>query len=108
MWFSPARLEIKWVKVAPHLIDTILLISGITLIMITQQYPHQQPWLFAKLVALIAYIGLGTVALKHGKTKQLKILFLVFAIIAFSYIVNAALSKNPVFWQVNYSSELHK
>ena len=100
MWVSPERLQIKWVKIAPHIIDTILLVSGISLIIITKQYPLQEPWLLAKLVALVAYIGLGTMALKRAPTKQLKLLFLSLAIATFIYIASAALTRDHTPWSV--------
>ena len=104
MWFTPARLETKWVRVAPHIIDTALLGSGIALILLSQQYPHQQAWLLAKLAALIAYIGFGMMALTYGKTKRIRLVFLILAISAFTYIITAALTKSTTPWITGYAS----
>ena len=106
MWFSPARLKLKWVKVLPQIIDTVLLVSGITLIVLTQQYPHQQIWLLAKLGALIAYIGFGMIALTYGPTKQIRFIFLIFAITTFTYIVSAAVTRSPAPWTVTQHQNL--
>ena len=54
----------------PHVNDTLLLTSGFGLAVMLGQYPCVNGWLTAKLVALIVYIVLGTVALKRGKTKR--------------------------------------
>jgi uncharacterized membrane protein SirB2 len=90
------RLEQRWVKVAPHAIDTLLLASAIGLAVWSSQYPGQSPWLTAKLVALVAYIGLGTVALKRGRTRQARALAFVGALACFAYILAVAVSKNPL------------
>jgi uncharacterized membrane protein SirB2 len=104
MWFCPERLNIKWVKIIPHIIDTVLLTSGITLILLTHQYPHQQPWLMSKLIVLLAYIGFGAMALRRARTKPLRLIFLMLAITAFTYIASAALTRDPRPWTTNYSS----
>lgn len=63
-----ALLQQCWVRILPHLIDTVLLASALTLVFWSGQYPFQQSLLTAKLLALLVYIALGTVALKRGKT----------------------------------------
>lgn len=90
------RLEQRWVKIAPHVIDTLLLASAIGLAVWSSQYPGQSPWLTAKLVALVAYIGLGTVALKRGRTRQVRALAFAGALACFVYILAVAVTKNPL------------
>lgn len=98
LWMLAAstRLEQRWVKVAPHVIDTLLLASAIGLAVWSSQYPGQAPWLTAKLVALVAYIGLGTVALKRGRTRQVRALAFAGALACFGYILAVAMTKNPL------------
>ena len=60
-------LQQRWVKIVPHVVDTLLLVSALTLVFWSDQYPFEQPWLTAKVLALIVYIALGTIALKRGK-----------------------------------------
>ena len=57
-------LKRPWVRVLPHLLDTLLLAAGLSLMVLTAQWPHQTPWLAAKLTALLAYIGFGSLALR--------------------------------------------
>ncbi|RNF28273.1 Invasion gene expression up-regulator SirB [Massilia aurea] len=90
------RLQQRWVRIAPHVIDTLLLGSAIGLAVWSSQYPGQSPWLTAKLVALVAYIGLGTVALKRGRTRQVRALAFVGALACFAYILAVAVTKNPL------------
>ena len=63
-------LQRRFVKTAPHIIDTLLLGSGITLAVITQQNPLVHYWLLLKISLLLAYILLGSVALKYGRSKK--------------------------------------
>jgi len=62
------QLQRRWVRIVPHVIDTVLLASALVMVVWSHQYPFAQNWLTAKLFALIVYIGLGTVALKRGNT----------------------------------------
>lgn len=98
MWRDSPMLQAKWVRIVPHMIDTLLLGSAITLAVISAQYPFQQAWLTAKVLGLLAYIGFGTVALKRGRTKGVRLAFLGLAIAAFAYIISVALTRNPYLW----------
>ena len=64
MMADSPRLKARWVRVVPHVNDTLLLASGISLAVLLQQYPLVHGWLTAKFFALILYIVLGTYALK--------------------------------------------
>ncbi len=89
------RLQERWVRVVPHVNDTVLLASAVTLAVLAHQYPLLHGWLTAKVVALIFYIGLGTVALKRGATKAIRAWAFVAALVIFGYIISVALSRNP-------------
>lgn len=94
-----AYLQRRWVKVAPHVIDTLLLTSALVLVFWSGQYPFVQGWLTAKVVGLVLYIVLGTIALKRGRTKSMRATAFVAALLVFAYIVGVALTKNvTVFW----------
>ena len=95
MLTDSSKLQKKWVKVAPHINDTLLLLSAIGLTRVLHQYPFQAHWLTAKLIGLILYIVLGTIALKRGKTKAVRITAMVGAYLVFFYIVSVALNKTP-------------
>lgn len=90
-----ASLKKRWVKILPHIIDTALLVSAITLAIYIQQSPLQDSWLTAKVVGLLVYIGLGMVAMRFGKTRQTRIAAWVAAETVFFYIVLVALTKSP-------------
>lgn len=89
---SPA-LQQRWVRIAPHVIDTLLLASALIMVYWSAQYPFAQNWLTAKVIALLAYIGLGTIALKRGKTRVVRIGAFSGAVLVFAYIVGVALTR---------------
>jgi uncharacterized membrane protein SirB2 len=89
-------LEKKFVRIAPHVIDTVLLLAAIALAVLTQQYPITHPWLTVKVIALIAYIVLGVFALRRGKTKAARVSYLIAAIAAFGFMVSVALTRNAL------------
>jgi len=86
----------RWVKVLPHVVDTLLLASALVMVIWSAQYPFVQGWLTAKLVALLAYIVLGTIALKQGKTKPIRIGAFVAALMVFVYIASVAITKQVI------------
>src|SRR5690625_1593683 len=73
MMFSPGLLQQRWVRIVPHINDTVLLLSAIALAVMSRQYPFVQGWLTAKVIGLVVYIGLGLVALRLGKSKGVRI-----------------------------------
>lgn len=94
---SPA-LQQRLARVLPHIVDTLLLGSALSMAVLSGQYPFVQGWLTAKLGGLLAYILLGTMALKRGRSKAIRTRYLVLALLAYGYIVSVALSRNPLPW----------
>lgn len=90
------RLQDRWIRVAPHANDTLLLIAAIAMLVVGGLNPLEQPWLLAKIVGLLAYIGLGTVALKRGKTRAIRVKALIAALGMFGYIVAVAVTKQVI------------
>lgn len=90
------RLHDRWIRVVPHVNDSLLLFAAIAMLVVAGLNPLEQPWLLAKIVGLLAYIGLGTLALKRGKTKAARIKALVAALAVFAYIAAVAISKQVI------------
>lgn len=86
----------RWVRVAPHVVDTVLLASAIALAVMIGQYPLVHGWLTVKVLGLIAYIVLGTVALKRGRTLGSRRVAFCGALVVFAYIVAVAMTKSVV------------
>ena len=87
-------LRARWIRIVPHIVDTLLLASAIGLALILHQYPIAQHWLTAKVVALIGYIVVGAVGLRYGRTKRIRAVAFVGAIAIFCYIVAVALTHS--------------
>lgn len=86
----------RWVRIAPHVNDTLLLASAIALAAWSRQYPFVHGWLTAKLLALVLYIVLGMVALGHHGSRPVRIAAWVAAQGVFAYIVLVALTRQPL------------
>lgn len=86
-------LRRRWLRIVPHVVDTLLLAAGMALAFMLRQVPGESAWLTAKLVALVIYIVLGAAALRRRSG------FAFFAALAvFVYIVGVALNKNIGSW----------
>ncbi|HSX52073.1 MAG TPA: SirB2 family protein [Cellvibrio sp.] len=95
LFMNSSMLSKKWVKILPHIISTILLASGIVLAVELNMSPGSQPWIMAKIIGLVVYIGLGVAAFKIPNPTGRKLLW-ISALIVFAYIVSVAISKNPL------------
>ena len=91
---SPVMRQ-RWVRIAPHSVDTVLLASAIVLAWQLGYTPFNSPWLAAKVIALLFYIGLGLVAFRFAKTGQIRLVAWLAAQAAFFYIVAAAITHDP-------------
>lgn len=86
------------VRRLPHLVDTLFLLSGLTLAAAISQYPFVHDWLTAKVVALVLYIVFGTLALKRAPNRIWKTVFFVLAVTTFVYILGVATTWNTLSW----------
>ncbi|MBU1618274.1 MAG: SirB2 family protein [Gammaproteobacteria bacterium] len=92
---SPALLQNKFLKIAPHVVDTLLLLTAIGLMLTIQQYPFQTPWLTDKLFGLFAYIGLAVMALK-GRSLLMRWVGFLGALSWLALVGKVAITKTPV------------
>lgn len=93
MFWPPLLQQQRWAKILPHVVDTILLVSAIALAIGLVQSGAPSSWLSGKLLGLVAYIVLGLVALKLGKTRQIRISAFVAALLVYIYVIGVAFSK---------------
>ena len=113
MMADSPRLQARWVRIVPHINDTLLLASGIGLAVLIQQYPLVNGWLTAKFFALILYIVLGTIALKNsdplrvktrvesyalkrGNSLNQRIAAWIAALLVFAYMATVAVAHDPL------------
>ncbi len=85
----------RLLRVAPHLVDTVLLASALWLAWQSGQYPFVDTWLTAKVLALLTYIALGMRALGKKTPRQQCLPFFVAALLSVGYIVGVALTRSP-------------
>lgn len=86
----------KWLKIVPHIVDTVLLITVVTLCILLKQYPFVDAWVTEKLLALVMYIFMVTLALKLGRNGFMRGVGLVGALCSIAYAGMVAVSKQPI------------
>ncbi len=96
-------LDSRTMRVLPHAIDTLLLAGAVWLAVLLRQYPFVHGWLTAKTLALVAYVVLGSIALRRGRSRRQRALALAGALSAVAYIVAVAVTKDPAPWQPLFS-----
>jgi len=80
----------------PHAVDTVLLTTALMLTTVIHQYPFAVDWLTAKVVLLVVYIVLGSIALKRGRTKRIRVAALVAALVTVAFLVTVARAHDPL------------
>ncbi len=87
----------KWrvLRFAPHIVDTVLLASAVTMVWLLGLSPFALPWLAAKLLGLVFYIGFGMIALRFGGTKIVRRTAFAAALVTLAYIISVALIRDP-------------
>lgn len=88
--------ERRWLKILPHVNDTVLLVAALALATMLGQYPFVAAWMTAKVFGLIGYVILGSLALKSGRSKKVRLTCWLLALLVFAYIVSVALAHNPL------------
>jgi len=90
------RLHGPLLRYLPHVVDTVLLTSALMLTTVIRQYPFSTGWLTAKVVLLVAYIALGSIALKRGRTRAVRIVAFVAALATIGFLVTVARAHHPL------------
>lgn len=90
-----AMLQRRVVRIVPHIVDSVLLICGVIL---AAMIGPNQPWILTKVVLLVFYIGVGTIAIKRGRTSTTRLVAALTAIAIFVYIVGVAIRHDPASW----------
>jgi len=83
-------------RIAPHVVDTLLLASALWLVHVLHLPFFQTPWLLAKVGGLVAYIVLGSLALREGRPRSLRVAALFAALVTVGWIVSVAIRHDPL------------
>jgi uncharacterized membrane protein SirB2 len=91
----------RWVqapalRILPHAIDTLLLTTALMLTTVIHQYPFTTGWLTMKVILLIAYIVLGSIAIKRGRTRSMRIAAFIAALLTVAFLVTVAVAHHPL------------
>ncbi len=92
-WRASPRLRARWLRILPHVLDSLLLATGIALAVRLAQYPFASPWLTAKLTALVVYILLGMLAMRRARGRREVALAVVAAVLVFAYMLGVAVTR---------------
>ncbi|MER1966489.1 SirB2 family protein [Castellaniella sp. GW247-6E4] len=88
-------LQARLVRILPHIVDTVLLVCGVIL---AAMIGPNQPWILTKIVLLLVYIGVGTIAIKRGKTRRTRAIAALISVAVFVYIVGVAIHHDSASW----------
>ena len=82
----------KLVKVLPHVIDTILLVSAFILVGMMGSFPA---FVQVKIGALFVYIALGMMAFRFMKGWGARVFMFFLALSVYAFILSVAITKHP-------------
>ncbi len=88
---DPRKLQRKLLKIFPHVVDTALLLSGFTLVYQYHWLSREHDWLIVKMLALLAYVGLGVVAMRSQT--RLRWVALLGSLFCYAFMIGVAVSK---------------
>lgn len=91
-------LRNRVMRIAPHVVDTVLLASALWLAWFLGQIPFVHAWITAKVLALLAYIVLGSISLRRARTRAVRAAAFGAALAAAAYIVAVALTRDATPW----------
>jgi uncharacterized membrane protein SirB2 len=82
-------------RIMPHIVDSLLLLSAVLLAITIEQYPFVHGWVTVKVIALVTYIVLGMQALKPNRSLAVRRIAFMAAVIVFGFIVTVARTHSP-------------
>ena len=85
-------------RFASYVIDTGLLTAGVLLCLILHQFPFRDAWLTTKVLLLVLYVALGTIALKRARTRKDRTAALLAALVTYGFIIGVAIAHHPAGW----------
>jgi uncharacterized membrane protein SirB2 len=95
------QADARWPMAAPvrylsYGIDTVLLTAALMLLTVLPGAVYANGWLTVKLTLLVVYIVLGTIALKRGRTRGVRLGSFVAALLVYGSIIATARLHHPL------------
>lgn len=85
----------RWLSYA---IDTTLLTAALMLVSILPGALFANGWLTTKLVLLVVYVVLATLALKRARNRHARLAFFIAALASYVYMLGVARMHHPLGW----------
>ena len=96
MLMDSPHVQSVWLRYPSYAIDTLLLTAALMLTSVVHQYPFGNGWLTMKVALLGVYIVLGSIALKHGRTRRMRVVAFVVALATVGFLVTVARAHHPL------------
>jgi len=95
------QLGAGWTMMAPvrflsYGIDIVLLSAALMLLAVLPAAMFANGWLWVKLALLALYVGLGTLALRRGRTPRVRRICFVAALLVYAAVFAVARSHHPL------------
>lgn len=96
--FAPRIGNHKVLKIVPHILYTVLLISAVVLCSLIGVYPLGDMWATQKLIGLLVFAVIGLYSTKWAKTKSMAWGGFFIVLVFFMMTLHVAFSKQPLFF----------
>lgn len=90
--FKPEALQSKLSRIAPHVLNTLLIISGVALILTGGWLEGDFGWIISKFILLLAYVAFGVMCMHNVGVKRWA--FFAGALLCFVFIFVIAITKH--------------
>ena len=93
----------RWPMAAPlryltYTVDTTLLTAALMLFALLPGAMFANGWLATKIVLLVVYIVLGTLALRRARTRRARTITYVAALVVYATMISIARAHHPLGW----------
>ena len=83
-------------RIVPIAVDTVLLTTALMLTTVIRQYPFATGWLTMKVLLLVAYVVLGSIALSPGRARGVRMAAFIAALATVAFLVTVARTHSPL------------
>jgi uncharacterized membrane protein SirB2 len=87
------HLLLRWLS---YVIDTSLFAAALLLMTLLHQFPIQQNWLTIKLLLIVAYVVLGSFALRRARTYRARAGCFAAAALVYLFVISVAREHDPL------------
>lgn len=98
-WGDAAKLDKKWLKITPHVVDGLFVASIVGVLVVTTAHPFTSGFHTEKFIGFLAYIAfsvLTVLALRGRFSIKLKAPLAAMAILTWFWMVKVAMLKQPI------------